>query len=86
MALRTAAVQIDGDIGGVQHGRERLERFGGDQFVDPAAQLDEPTKRGRSRQDDSMVGEGSRDRPIRRDAGEKIAQPERSQDDDATAH
>jgi hypothetical protein len=83
MTFGAAAMQIDRDIGIVEDPRERFERLRRLQFVNSAVKVQQRCKLRRRGQDDAMVWKRARDRSISGNSGQKIAQAQRPENNDA---
>jgi hypothetical protein len=74
VALRPATVEVDGQVGPVELGREWRERGRRHELVDRSAEARELSQCGRGCEQAAVAGERGGERPQRRNGREQIAQ------------
>ena len=79
MALRTAPVQVHGDVWPLEARAQRLERPYGEQLVEGTLERDQGRQLGRRREQPLVLRKGRCERAVRGNPGQEVPQAERAE-------
>jgi hypothetical protein len=86
VTVRSASVQVDGDVGRPGRARQRIETHGRDDVVDHAQTNQPGANVGSGRNHQAMVGEPASQAAQRGDTGQCVTQPEGAQRENDSGH